>query len=52
MQSARRAFSSTARAICEFIWHGTNAIPKYEEMFRVAKGKNERLEGVTRVEFA
>ncbi|DAA73117.1 TPA_exp: hypothetical protein A8136_5042 [Trichophyton benhamiae CBS 112371] len=52
MSSFRRAFSSTARSLLEFVWKGTKPIPEYEENIKTQVGKNYKLDGVDRIEIA
>ncbi|CAI7676160.1 unnamed protein product [Penicillium palitans] len=48
----RRAFSSTARALFEFIWEGTKSHPEYEDLLKEKMKKNRKLSGADKVEFA
>ncbi|KAM5467387.1 hypothetical protein MauCBS54593_005355 [Microsporum audouinii] len=52
MASFARAFSSSARALLEFVWKGTKSIPEYEENLRTQVRKNSKLVGADRIEIA
>ncbi|KAK2795258.1 hypothetical protein FQN52_006188 [Onygenales sp. PD_12] len=52
MSSISRKFSSTARALLQFIWKGTEPIPKYEDTVISKVKKNTKLTGADRIEIA
>lgn len=46
----RRAFSSTARALYQFIWKGTQPNTEYEALVTEGLKRNPELDGADRVE--
>ncbi|KXS93468.1 hypothetical protein AC578_9219 [Pseudocercospora eumusae] len=47
-----RSFSSTARAILNFIWKGTEPVAQYEDLIKKKLSHNTRLAGADTVEIA
>ena len=52
MSSIRRNFSTTARALLQFIWKGTGSKPQYEDRIKAKLAKNPKLADADRVEIA
>ncbi|KAJ5248623.1 hypothetical protein N7468_000074 [Penicillium chermesinum] len=52
MSSIRRNFSTTARALLEFIWKGTTSNPQYEARIKAKLAKNRKLADADKVEIA
>lgn len=49
---SRRFFSSTARALLDFIWRGTEPVTEYEDLIKRTLSKNRKLADADRVEIA
>jgi hypothetical protein len=47
-----RYFSSTARALLNFVWKGTEPVSYYESMIKDKLAKNPKLVGADRIEIA
>ena len=52
MSSIRRNFSTTARALLEFIWKGTGSDAQYEARIKAKLAKNPKLVDADCVEIA
>jgi hypothetical protein len=52
MSSIRRNFSTTARALLEFIWKGTGSNSQYEDRIKAKLAKNPKLVDADKVEIA
>lgn len=52
MSSIRRNFSTTARALLQFIWKGTGSNSQYEERITAKLAKNSKLVDADKVELA
>jgi hypothetical protein len=48
----RRAFSTTARTLLQFLWKGTTADPEYENMLKEKLSRNAKLVEADKVEIA